>query len=68
MSGPARDRYARFLRRAATCFLAFAASATVFPGPGRAMEAVDFPQALARAFRGNPFLAAAGFDYAASRE
>ena len=29
---------------------------------------MDLPQALARAFRGNPYLAAAGFDYQASRE
>ncbi len=33
-----------------------------------AMDTVDFPRALDRAFRGNPFLSAAGFDYEASRE
>jgi outer membrane protein TolC len=36
--------------------------------PAGAMDSVSFPEALGRAFRGNPFLAAAGFDYEASRE
>ena len=40
---------------------------SAFPGPAGAMETVDFPQAVARALAGNPFLAAAGHDHAASR-
>ncbi|MEW6720311.1 MAG: TolC family protein [Thermodesulfobacteriota bacterium] len=39
-----------------------------FPAAAHAMDAVDFRQALARAFRGNPALAAAGLGYAAGRE
>ena len=33
-----------------------------------AMEAVDFPQAVARALQGNPSVSAAGFDYAAAQQ
>jgi outer membrane protein TolC len=32
------------------------------------MEAVDFPQAVARALRANPAVAAAGYDYAAAQQ
>ena len=39
-----------------------------FPGPAGAGEAVDFPQAVARALKGNPYVAAAGYDHAAARE
>ena len=39
-----------------------------FPVPVDGMDRVDFPQAVARALRGNPSLAAAGYGYAAARQ
>jgi len=38
------------------------------PPPAAAMEAVDFHQAVARALRANPAVAAAGYDYAAAQQ
>ncbi|MGE5248023.1 MAG: TolC family protein [Verrucomicrobiota bacterium] len=38
------------------------------PSSVRAMDSVDFPQAVARAFGGSPSLAAAGLDYAAGAQ
>ena len=67
MTAPGRDRRTFLRITAAPAFLLLFA-ALFFPAPARAMDAVDFPRALERAFRGNPFLAAAGFDYEASRE
>jgi outer membrane protein len=62
MAGPARARNVPPLYRASLALLVVAA----FSGsPARAMDRVDFPQAVTRALRGNPTLAAAGFDYAA---
>ena len=40
----------------------------VLPSPAGAMEAVDFQQAVARALRANPAVAAAGHDYAAAQQ
>ena len=39
-----------------------------FPGPAGAVESVDFPQAVARALMGNPYVAAAGFGHASAQE
>ena len=39
-----------------------------FPGPAGAGEVVDFPQAVARALKGNPSVAAAGFEHASAQE
>lgn len=36
--------------------------------PAAAMDSVDFPQAVARALKSNPAVAAAGFDYAAAQQ
>jgi len=47
---------------------AFFLLAAALPPRSFAMDTVTFPQALERAFRSNPYLAAAGFDYEASRE
>ncbi len=65
MAGPTRNRSFLFSRKAVFPLL-FVAS--VFPAPVHALDSVDFPQAVARAFRGNPSLAAAGFDYAAAQQ
>jgi len=40
----------------------------VLSTPAGAMEAVDFHQAVARALRANPVVAAAGYDYAAAQQ
>jgi outer membrane protein TolC len=48
--------------------LAFLFVAACLPVSVRATDTVDFPQAVSRALRGNPFLAAAGFDYAAGTQ
>jgi outer membrane protein TolC len=66
MKGPARNRLSIPRRPAALACLALFAA--LVSAPARAADTVDFPQALARAFRGNPFLAAAGFGSEASRE
>ncbi|MBE0605399.1 MAG: TolC family protein [Deltaproteobacteria bacterium] len=65
MAERAVTRSAFLLRLLSLSFLVFA---SIPAASARSMDAVDFPQALARAFRGNPSLAAAGFDYAASLE
>ncbi len=65
MAGPARTRTVPPLRWVALAFLVVAAFP---PGSVRAADAVDFPQAVSRALRGNPSLAAAGFDYAAGAQ
>jgi len=61
MAGPARKLIVPPLRRVALTFLVVAICS---PASVRAEESVDFPQAVARALRGNPSLAAAGFEYA----
>jgi len=65
MAGPARLLAVPPLRRVALTFLVVAMCS---PGPVRAMDSVDFPQAVARALRGSPSLAAAGFEYAAGAQ
>jgi outer membrane protein len=65
MAGHARTRTVPPLRWVTLSFLVVAA----FPPLSvRAMDTVDFQQAVSRALRGNPFLAAAGFDYAAGAQ
>jgi outer membrane protein TolC len=65
MAGPARIRY---LPTYPWVVFPLLIIASIFPAPVHALDSVDFPQAVARAFRGNPSLAAAGFDYAAARQ
>jgi outer membrane protein len=65
MAGPARTRTVPPVRWAALTFLVVAA---VSPVSVRAMDTVDFPQAVARALGGNPSLAAIGLEYAAGTQ
>ncbi|MBP2675927.1 MAG: efflux pump, family, outer membrane protein [Deltaproteobacteria bacterium] len=65
MSDPARGRSRCALLPA---MLNVLAGALFLSPPAVAMDAVTFPQALARAFRGNPALAVAGLEYSASQE
>jgi len=48
--------------------LLFGAALVAAGSPAGAMEAVDFHQAVARALRANPVVAAAGYDYAAAQQ
>ena len=51
----------------AASVLWFGALHAALPPPAGAMDAVDFQQAVARALRANPAVAAAGHDYAAAQ-
>jgi len=55
-------------RSAPGLLLLFCAILLAAGPPAGAMEAVDFPQAVARALRANPAVAAAGYDYAAAQQ